>query len=357
MNELLRPSNLGEILDRTANLYRSRFLVFFGLGSIPSAVVLGFGGSMVLLFAWATTAGPGAMPTVAVGVLCLGAIGLPLMLGATALSGAALCHAASALMMGESITISMALKAVWRRGWHYLGLYVLQLLIIFGAPLLLWTLVLTGIGVSALAAPGGASAGLVPALAMLFMLPALVVYGLWMLLRLCLAFPIAVVENAAIGVALNRAAALSLGTRWRMLALFLLGAALGWVVSLVIMVPLTIAIALLPVLNSPQHGQLAGTVVVIVFYGASFAVQALTMPVYAIALVLFYYDQRVRKEAFDIEFLMARAGMVIEPSAPAEGVPWMAPVPRDAPATPDSTTSMVPTPGVHDAEPAEGGTA
>jgi hypothetical protein len=37
------------------------------------------------------------------------------------------------------------------------------------------------------------------------------------------------------------------------------------------------------------------------------------MPVYAIALVLFYYDQRVRQEGFDIEMLMRQAGMDAEP--------------------------------------------
>jgi hypothetical protein len=35
--------------------------------------------------------------------------------------------------------------------------------------------------------------------------------------------------------------------------------------------------------------------------------------VYAIALVLFYYDQRVRQEGFDIEMLMRQAGMDAEP--------------------------------------------
>jgi len=44
-------------------------------------------------------------------------------------------------------------------------------------------------------------------------------------------------------------------------------------------------------------------------------VQALTKPVYGIALVLFYYDQRMRLEGFDIEWMMLRAGLVV-PTAP-----------------------------------------
>ncbi len=40
MNEPLHPSTLGEILDRTVHLYRSRFLVLLGIASIPTGVVV-----------------------------------------------------------------------------------------------------------------------------------------------------------------------------------------------------------------------------------------------------------------------------------------------------------------------------
>jgi hypothetical protein len=41
----------------------------------------------------------------------------------------------------------------------------------------------------------------------------------------------------------------------------------------------------------------------------NFALQTLVTPVYMTALVLFYYDQRVRTEGYDIEFLMDQAGL------------------------------------------------
>ena len=43
----------------------------------------------------------------------------------------------------------------------------------------------------------------------------------------------------------------------------------------------------------------------------------------AIALVLFYYDQRVRKEGFDIELLMQQAGMIAMPPAAPEQGAWI----------------------------------
>jgi hypothetical protein len=41
----------------------------------------------------------------------------------------------------------------------------------------------------------------------------------------------------------------------------------------------------------------------------SIGAQIVLQPVSWIALVLFYYDQRIRKEGFDIEWMMERAGM------------------------------------------------
>ena len=40
MRAELRPSTLGEILDRTAQMYRSHFLLYFGIAGISYAGVL-----------------------------------------------------------------------------------------------------------------------------------------------------------------------------------------------------------------------------------------------------------------------------------------------------------------------------
>jgi hypothetical protein len=49
--------------------------------------------------------------------------------------------------------------------------------------------------------------------------------------------------------------------------------------------------------------------------------QVALAPISAIALVLFYYDQRIRKEGFDIEWMMQQAGLTQTTSnAPAPGI-------------------------------------
>jgi uncharacterized membrane protein len=130
-----------------------------------------------------------------------------------------------------------------------------------------------------------------------------------MLLRLSLAFPACVVEQMGAWTALKRSSVLSNGTRGRVFLLYLLGAALGWLLSLGVMLPLTILLYLIPGMDSPQHTQTAGIISLFIVYGSGFAVQTLIKPVYGIALALFYYDQRIRKEGYDIERMMDAAGL------------------------------------------------
>jgi hypothetical protein len=41
-------------------------------------------------------------------------------------------------------------------------------------------------------------------------------------------------------------------------------------------------------------------------------------PIYATGITLFYYDQRVRKEGYDIEWMMQAAGLTVPPPPAAE---------------------------------------
>jgi len=50
---------------------------------------------------------------------------------------------------------------------------------------------------------------------------------------------------------------------------------------------------------------------------------ALIGPIYAIGLTLFYYDQRIRKEGYDIEWMMQAAGLLPQQTA---GEPAASPI-------------------------------
>jgi len=64
----------------------------------------------------------------------------------------------------------------------------------------------------------------------------------------------------------------------------------------------------------------AAIIAAVLYLVVDFTAQVLLAPVSWIALVLFYYDQRIRKEGFDIEWMMQQAGLTQQASAtpPAE---------------------------------------
>jgi hypothetical protein len=326
MDEPLHPSNLSEILDRTAQIYRSRFLVFLGISIIPTAALLLLaGGAILIVVRWGSKGG-GSISPAAVGILLvaftagLSLVVLPILLGVTAMANAAMNHAASRAYLGQATAIRDSYRAVWRRGWRYAGLYAIEIFVIWILPIAAWSvMVVLSAGLAALAQTVGLGGGGLFVLAGFLIVIGLVTYGFWMAVRLSLAFPACVVEQIGAWAAVKRSFSLTQGTKGRIFLLYLLGAALNWLLSIAITLPLTIVMALLPGSASPQHTETVGLVMLIVAYGAVFAVQALTRPVYGIALTLFYYDQRIRQEAFDIEWMMLQAGLVVpQPAQPTE---------------------------------------
>jgi hypothetical protein len=322
MNEQLHPQRLGEILDRTAQIYRSRFLLFLGIATIPAGTMFVFFAGLAGLIGWI---GPKASegPTAANAIVWAGIIGLGLLLipatvGSTALGEAAISDAAARSFLGQPITIRNSYKAAWRRGWRYVGILLLQGLAIFVGPMfvfgiLLGVMIATKVSGYATSDPSPLFGGL---LFLMFLLFAAI--AVWMLLRLCLAFAASVVEQADAWSALKRSTRLSEGTRGRILVLYILGVLLNQILAWAVAFPAIILLALIPGLHGQAHARAEGTFMTFAFYGAMFVVRALTKPVYGIGLTLFYFDQRIRKEGFDIEWMMQQAGMVA--AAPAASV-------------------------------------
>ncbi len=333
MIETLRPSTLGEILDRTADMYRSRFLVFLGIASLPAGVVFASAVTVFLFFAWMGTQGRSVDPTMG-GVMALlflagcGLILAPLCAAVAALGAGALNQAAVAAFHHQPIGIRQAYKAAWKRGWRYIAIFLIEAVIIFVAPAVVGSIMIAIAGASASLMGGSDAAGNTVGILMVLLLLGLTVYGIWMLLMLCLSFAASAAENAPAWTAVKRAIFLSGGTRGRILVLYVLGIVLRWSFSILLTTLFVIVVMAIPHLNSPQHARLLGTITLFVVYGGSFAVRAFTKPVYTIAQLLFYYDQRVRKEGFDIEWMMLQAGMFPAPAAEPEPAPWMPPVLR-----------------------------
>ncbi len=164
----------------------------------------------------------------------------------------------------------------------------------------------------------GAAAGVVVFLVVAAAVGAMV----WLTLSYAMGLAVCVVEQKSAWESLQRSWKLSHGTRGRICVLFLLVVVLAMVLSMIGYIPFLIIVGVSTAAgNGAQHATAALVVAELVQFLVNFCVQTLLAPVSWIALVLFYFDQRIRKEGYDIEWMMALAGMTQLASAapPGEG--------------------------------------
>ncbi len=339
MSEPLRPLDLGEILDRTVQIYRSRFLVFLGIETIPAGTLLVIVGVIALFFAWVNksasnsgSSNPAAVFLAGIFLVLLTLLILSGLAVAYALSTAAMNHAAAAIHSGGAVSIRGAYKAAWPRGWRSIGLYLLQGFITWGIPIAACFVLLALLPFTMAFAGAGSGASVFFGFLFFLLFVAVAVYLVLAVIRLSLAFPACIVEQRGVWDSIKRGNSLSAGTRGRVFLLYLLVWVLDRILSMAIIFPTTIILTLLPGMKNPDQQQTLGTIFILVVYGSAFAVQAFTKPVTGIALMLFYYDQRIRKEGYDIEWLMHQAGLVVPVAPQPEATPWIAAVATVAPA-------------------------
>jgi len=288
----LRPLTTGEILDRTFFLYRSNFWLYVGLASIAAgASAVASIGRLAYFRLNATMQPSSPKAMIASGVLTV--VGVLLYFAVYSVTHAATVSAVSSIYLGEETSIGAAFGAVrghwvryclislwqsWSGSWMFLLLIAPALLI----PML---------GLKNLN-------GLV-ALLVTFALGSFV-YGIIAYIRNSLAIPAAVMENLKVAAAMRRSKVLVAGRKGRIFLLGLLMIAL-YMVAGVMQMPFALLIL---------HSRSAEHVLVqIISLLVAFLCSSLTGPVAAIALCLFYIDERVRKEAFDIEFLMNKTSV------------------------------------------------
>jgi MFS family permease len=311
----LRPLTLGEILDRTAQLYRSKFVLFVGIFAIYAGVVLVLNllqiGVLYGLHSVHGSAWLAVLTAVAVVIKVL------LVFACAGAAVAAISRAVAWLHLGEKATIRGAYKSILPRLVRYLWLMTITFVMAWFPVGLLYggfiALVLVYFPKGSMVHTGGSSQasvmmfGIATLVFGLLLLPA-IAYGIVMMLRYALAVPACVVENLKTRAAIRRSIELSKGARAR---IFVLGL-LVFVIELGL-IGLTQVFFLVSAFK--QHGHL-GVGAQALSQIAAFFTNTVLGPIYATGLTLFYYDQRVRKEGYDIEWMMQAAGL----SAPAESV-------------------------------------
>ena len=306
---------LGEILDRTAELFRNHFLLFAGISAI-------FAGTMLLMemlhLGGLTLLGyPHIPPHLEWAyAVSLGAQILAVALVA-GLSIAAFNRVVAWIYLDEPVTIRSAALSIFSRLRRYLWLMTVMMFRAW-SPLFILYVVLFAILFAVM--PSGflfnpqvaqhpptmsPSTAIGVLLSMLVLAPlfiATLVYGVFMWLRYSLAMPACVVEDLPTGQAIKRSIELSQGSRGRIFVLWLLVYAVRLILGLLIGFPFIVF-----GLKHPGHALPLAWLAISQVGG--FVTNTFIGPIYSTGLTLFYYDQRIRKEGFDIEWMMRAAGL------------------------------------------------
>jgi len=270
----LRPLEIGDLLDETFRMYRRHFLLFAGLSvlvSLPSAGLSGFF-SYALFNGLLQSTTPGEAPNLsflgptlvaAAVVLVISLVLIPFFYGAVTFAA---CESA----LGRAVTPAGVLRGVMRRYFQLLGYWLLVgLMVIVFCLLPLW---------------------------------------MWIWVSWVVVMPVMFIENAGLGTAMSRSWRLVEGRWWRTFLIVFLIFIVFYAVRFALSAFIALGQTLLQLVISP--------VIVIWISGATgVIVDSLVNPVFQIAVVLIYFDLRVRREGLDL-FQLAQALPPPPPSPP-----------------------------------------
>ncbi len=318
----LRPLSLGELLDRTFTLYRGHFWLFAGITALPQIVVvllnlLYQGLQAAPVMAPASTPAEAAAQFSRVMEAALVALFLALIVYwfIYSLAWGATTVAVSEVYLGHAATIRGSYRRVGNRFWGLVDVVFSVMLRVFGLFLL------TILGFSLATAGMFAASGKNPVVILLVMLVLLLsmaasfALAIWLGLRYGVAIPALLLEELKARQAIRRSVTLTRGYRGRVFLTFLLMAFITWAVTALFQGPFLIALAVMAKSGNIPFWLRALSVISGGIGGT------LSAPLLMIALSLLYYDVRVRKEAFDLQVMMAALGPATPPPAPQTSAP------------------------------------
>ncbi|QOY87407.1 hypothetical protein [Paludibaculum fermentans] len=265
MNGLeLRPLSLGEILDRTFSLYRRQFLLFAGISAIPSAIVLVFELARSVLLPNPFVAGA----TVAQSPLAAAMWGLSAFVSyvlsslSYTVAMAGIVYAVADLHLGRATSMAQSVRHVLSEFWSVVGIVWLN------------------------------------GLAVLLGVVLLVIPGIYFACRLLVCLPAGLIEKRGPGDSITRSKNLTSGFAGRSFIILLLYI----VITYSLWIGMAILVAAGPGLVSKDPATMRLATILLQLGG--FVIGSIATPILAIAISVFYFDLRVRKEGFDLQFMM-----------------------------------------------------
>ena len=273
----LRPLGVGELLDASFKIYRSRWktlLIVCGITLVPVAV-------LTALIQSSAQVDTSIDPTTGMvrsdgGDLAMffvaSLLAMVLSLVANALAQAASFRSVSGAYLGDDVDWKASLRFAWSRIGSVLGLTLLRGLALMAG------LLVCGFGV------------------------------LWPLAIYAVAMPALLVEGIGATRSMGRSQALVKGSGWRVLGIVLLGMLIASMFQGLLSAPMTMLL-----ISNPTG---AGTLVVRIL---TTAVASVLVTPFTVALhMALYVDLRVRKEGFDLVLWAQRLGADVSGGLPAQ---------------------------------------
>ena len=279
----LRPLSVGEILDRTFTLYRGNFLLFLGICAIPQILLLIVNLAQVFFKVPVKQGKTAAIAQMSAGMgiaaVILGLLVIVVWLIVHLFAQGATVIAVSELYLGRTITISDSFRRMRGEAGNLFGVIMLNGLATGAAFILL------------------------------------IIPGIYVMCRLAVCIPAALIENLGPRTSLERSFELTKDNAGRAFLIILLYFALSFAAGALFAAPFQFMMFLSAAKSHPETLRMWMALTQI---GSTIATTLVT-PVLTIASAILYYDLRVRKEAFDLQMMMNPLGGVtpIPSSAPS----------------------------------------
>jgi hypothetical protein len=224
---------------------------------------------------------------------------------------------ASSSILEETSSFASALRFAVTRWRSYLWIALLKLAADLVLPEIALAVLALGIG-SAEEIAGLLDSGANWPFMLLFTAPTVI--GVYLFLRigacLSLAMPAAAIEKLTGFAALRRSWTLTRGSRVRIMFTWLAIFITSWIATSIPQIMLWEL--MYPIASSLHLVRLARQLYLPLAYIMLTIIHAVLGPIFPIASTLFYYDQRMRREGYDIERLMDAAGLQAPLTPPAE---------------------------------------
>ena len=270
----LQPMGFTDILDTIFSLYRSHFRLIFGICIVYFVLMLGLNLLLGISAFYFSNSGPWGM-----------AIGIPIITSwitilISLFSIGALLFAGGQSYLGRQIAAGTAFRQIARRFWSYLGSNILYMLVI-------GLLAITIIGIP---------------------------FAIYFAARWGFYAQAVLIEETSATHALRRSSELVKGTWWRVFGILFAIFVLAFMIQTILQFSLLFGFGLTQAISGeggllkmfqrlfvPELTTWDGLVNYIIQSFINYVVNSLMLPVGIIGSTLLYFDQRIRKEGFDIE--------------------------------------------------------